>query len=327
MISSAFAQVLAAGRPEFNRRAAEARRRHPNFDAAAFAGLLETCVDGVVQLAIQCAPDRAGGVAMATYDVALELVGQGQGSPLIVQVWRELAPSYPQLLLAQPARLLGMLTNAALHLERSGAARPAQWLALMAALAPQIGDWQQLATVGQVCAWRAGLAHFRTGAIEAADALPEALALSVFGATHGSWQALRTVLLDDPWWSADEAARQRTQQGREFGCFSGFGGAFAMPPQVRPAADGFWVRSGERYTLLVADACGAVLHGATADEYEHLQAPAGRDACSLSGQRLTIRQRQIKLSLPAQGLAATANQHTVAVTSPYSHAILLLPLR
>ncbi|MYN15505.1 hypothetical protein GTP81_01930 [Rugamonas sp. FT107W] len=327
MISSAFAQVLASGRPEFNRRAAEARRRYPNFDAAAFAGLLENCVDGLVQLALERAPDRVGGVAMAVYDVALELVGQGQGGPLAAQAWRELAPCYPALLLAQPARLLGMLTNAALHLERSGAARPAQWLALMAALAPQVGDWQQLAVVGQVCAWRAGMAHFRIGAIEAADALPEALALAAFGVGQGSWNALRTVLLADPWWTADEAERQRAQQGREFGSFSGFGGAFAMPPQVRPAADGFWVRSGDRYNLLVADACGVVLHGATSDEYEQLQAPAARGACSLSGQRLSIGRRQIELTLPAQGLAVTANQHTAAVTSVYSHAILLFPLR
>lgn len=327
MISSAFAQVLASGRPEFNRRAAEARRRYPNFDAQAFAALLESGVDGVVQLAAARAPDRSGGVAMAAYDVALELVGQGQAGPLIVQVWRELATCYPALLLAQPARLLGMLTNAALHLERSGAARPAQWLVLMQALAPQIEDWQQLETVGQICAWRSGLAHFRTGAIEAADALPEALALAAFGSTQGGWQALRTVLLADPWWTPDPAERQRAQQGREFGSFSGFGGAFAMPPQVRPAADGFWVRSGDRYSLLVADACGAVLHGATADEYEYLQQPAPRGVVSLSGQRLTLGQRQIELDLPAQGLAATANQHTVAVTSAYSHAILLLPLR
>jgi hypothetical protein len=203
----------------------------------------------------------------------------------------------------------------------------------MAELAPQIADLQQLSAAGQVCAWRAGMAHFRQGAIAAAGSLPEPLALAAFGVPAGAggmpasaWPALRETALRDPWWTPDHAARERAKDGADIGSFTGFGGAFPEPPEVRPAADGFWVRSGERYALLVADACGAVLHAATQDEYEQPQPPAVRAKVSQSGQRIAINGREFTVDLPADALRIVCNEHTVAITSPYSHAIRVLPL-
>jgi hypothetical protein len=233
------------------------------------------------------------------------------------------------LLAAQPGGLLGMLSNAALHLEKSAPARLPQWLALMIALAPRIEDMRQLTAIGQICAWRAGMAHFRRGAIAAADTLPQPLALEAFGGDGAgtTWPALRDILQTDPWWAPDDAARQRLSSGIEIGGFTGFGGVFAQPPEVRPAAEGFWVRSGDRYALLVADACGAMLHAAAEEEYARPEAPATRARISLSGQRLTINDRTITLDLPAAQLRVVCNADSVALTSPYSHAIRVLPLR
>jgi hypothetical protein len=334
MMSPQFASLLASGRAEFNRRVAEARRRYPSFDTAAFSSFLQGPADQVIR-AVCAAPaasaaERLPAVAMAAFDVALELVAHGQGGGIAVQVWCELVPRYAALLCAQPAQVLGMLTNAALHLEKSGHARPAQLLALMAELAPQVADLQQLSAIGQVCAWRAGMAHFRQGAIAAADKLPAPLALAAFGAPAGmgggAWPELRERLLRDPWWMPDETARQRVAHGTEVGSFTGLGGAFPEPPEVRPASDGFWVRSGDRYALLLADACGAVLHAATQDEYEHPQLPATRAKLSQSGQRLTVNGREFTVDLPADALRIVCNEHTVAITSPYSHAVRVLPL-
>lgn len=329
MISAQFANLLASGRPEFNRRVVEARRRYPAFDVAAFGAFLTSSVAAVADVAASQAPERAGAIVMAAYDVALELVAHGQTGPVVEQVWRELVPCHAGLLAAQPAGLLGMLTNAALHLEKSRPARLPEWLALMTALAPRVEAMPQLAAVGQICAWRAGMAHFRRGAIAAADTLPEPLALAAFGAdgADASWPALRDILQVDPWWAPDDAARRRLSAGIEIGGFPGFGGTFAQPPEVRPAAEGFWVRSGDRYSLLVADACGAMLHAAAEEEYAQPEAPATRARVSLSGQRLTINDRAITLDLPAAQLRVVCNADSVALTSPYSHAIRVLPLR
>ena len=322
MISPAFASILASGRAQFNARAAEARRRFPSLDMAAFGAFLHDGVDPLVVAVAAAAPERVGGATLAAYDMALELVGHGLAgpaakNPFVNTVWRELAPSFAPLLATAPVEVLGMLSNAAIHIASVAGARPAQWQGELAALAAQIVTLAQLRAVGQVLAWRAGVAHFRQGALAAADTLPPALALAAFGEPGAQWPQVRAQLLDYPW--------RGNAEGREFGTFTGLGGDFGTPPQVRATDDGFVVRSGERHYLLVADAYGAVLHGATAQEYE--QANTGMpSSVRLDGATVHLGARSIALDLPAGDIALAANAHTLAITSPWTHAIRLLPL-
>lgn len=322
MISPAFASVLASGRAQFNARAAEARRRFPALDMAAFGAFLHDGVDPLVLAVSSAAPERVGGVTLAAYDMALELVGHGLAgpaakNPFLNTVWRELAPLFAPLLATAPVDVLGMLSNAAIHIASVAGARPAQWQAGMAAVAPQVGSVAQLRAVGQVLAWRAGVAHFRQGALAAADTLPPALALAAFDEPGAQWPQVHAQLLDYPW--------RGNAEGREFGSFSGLGGDFGTPPQVRATNDGFIVRSAERHYLLVADAYGAVLHSATAQEYE--QATTGMpSSVRLDGATVHVGARSIALDLPAGDIAIAANAHTLAITSPWTHAIRLLPL-
>lgn len=322
MISPAFASILASGRAQFNARAVEARRRFPSLDMAAFGAFLHDGVDPLVVAVAAAAPERVGGATLAAYDMALELVGHGLAgpaakNPFVNTVWRELAPSFAPLLATAPVEVLGMLSNAAIHIASVAGARPAQWQGELAALAAQIVTLAQLRAVGQVLAWRAGVAHFRQGALAAADTLPPALALAAFGEPGAQWPQVRAQLLDYPW--------RGNAEGREFGTFTGLGGDFGTPPQVRATDDGFVVRSGERHYLLVADAYGAVLHGATAQEYE--QANTGMpSSVRLDGATVHLGARSIALDLPAGDIALAANAHTLAITSPWTHAIRLLPL-
>ena len=322
MISPAFASILASGRAQFNARAVEARRRFPSLDMAAFGAFLHDGVDPLVVAVAAAAPERVGGATLAAYDMALELVGHGLAgpaakNPFVNTVWRELAPSFAPLLATAPVDVLGMLSNAANHIASVAGARPAQWQGELAALAAQIVTLAQLRAVGQVLAWRAGVAHFRQGALAAADTLPPALALAAFGEPGAQWPQVRAQLLDYPW--------RGNAEGREFGSFTGLGGDFGTPPQVRATDDGFVVRSGERHYLLVADAYGAVLHGATAQEYE--QANTGMpSSVRLDGATVHLGARSIALDLPAGDIALAANAHTLAITSPWTHAIRLLPL-
>ncbi|MED5616924.1 hypothetical protein [Janthinobacterium sp. P210005] len=322
MISPAFATILASGRAQFNGRAAEARRRFPALDMAAFGAFLHDGVDPLVVAVAAAATERVGGVTLAAYDMALELVGHGLAgpaakNPFLNTVWRELAPSFAPLLATAPVDVLGMLSNAAIHISSVAGARPAQWQAGMAAVAPQVGSVAQLRAVGQVLAWRAGVAHFRQGALAAADTLPHTLALAAFGEPGAQWPQVHAQLMANPW--------RGNAEGREFGAFTGLGGDFGTPPQVRATLDGFVVRSAERHYLLVADAYGAVLHSATAQEFELAQTgvPA---SVRLDGATVHIGARSIALDLPAGDIALAANAHTLAITSPWTHAIRLLPL-
>lgn len=329
MLSKPFATVLAAGRGHFNQRAMETRRRHPAFDQDAFSHFLRHNVDPLVGAVAAAAPERVSEVGFVAYDMALELIGLKLAGPiarsqLLSGVWRDLAPCFARLVATDPARVLGMLSNAALYLETLAGADPVPWTSQMAALAPRIESVQQLRAVGQVLAWRAGAAHFRAGAIEAAGDLPEALALAAFGAAGGgSWKQLRERMLTDIWWrpGADDAAAPDHQ----IGAFSGLGGQFAAPPEVRGSADGFVVRSAGRHSLLVVDACGAVLLSATPEEFDAAGETSRALHHAVEGRTLVVGTQRIALDLPAHGLVVCGTEAAIAITSPYTHAIRVLP--
>ena len=328
MLSSPFAQVLAAGRRQFNARVDEAKRRAPGFDATGFAAFLQDQVDGVVTAVHAVAPARTTAVALAAYDIALSLclhglAGHAARTPLLNQAWSQLFPRLASRIAEQPQDVLGALSNAVVHLGGVDGARGAEWLQHMAALAPQSSTVAQLLDLGKVLAWRAGLAHFRAGALQAVDALPPPLQLAALGASVDvSWTTLRAAFAADPWASA----QPRRVEGWQVGAFTGFGGRFAQPPELRVAPEGFWVRSGARHFLAMADAFGAVLLPASAEEFTAGTPPRPLDVPRLRNGRLVLADRELALDLPAEGLTLAADAHTVAVASPYSHTLRLLPL-
>lgn len=331
MLSEPFARVLAAGRTRFNQRAAQVKTRFPAFDFAAFGQFLQSGVEPVFASVVELAPERAQAIAEAAYDISLELsarvlVGPAASSPYVNEVWRHLIPQYAPIVARQPRETLGLLSNAVIHLQSVRGARPSQWIEEMATIASSVTSLPHLQAVGQILAWRAGAAHFRQGAIEAADQLPEALALAAFrdhGA--GTWTTLRSRMLDDLWWRASDDTQGLA--AREVGSFTGLDGAFPVPPQVRACPGGFLIKSGERYFLLVADAYGAVLHAATKDEFEDAAHWPSPIPLTFSGSSLSVNGRQVEFNLPVSGLAACCNDTTVAITSPYTHAICLLPMQ
>ncbi|HEX8477779.1 MAG TPA: hypothetical protein VF663_05565 [Telluria sp.] len=329
MLSAPFAHALAAGRTGFNDRVARAIARDRTFDADAFGAFLVKYVDPLVAAVAAGAPPAVAAVADAAFDLALAWVGRGaHGSARAQQLWAGVAPPYATLVAAEPRAVMAMLDNALAHLHTIDGARPQQWVAEMAAIAPDVATLAQLRAVGQVRAWRAGAVHFRQGAIAAADALPAPLACAAFGARDAvSWPALRQQLQAVHWWRApdDVLGNPHARLHREVGAFQGFGGAFPMPPQVRACAGGFLVRAGERCFILMADAYGAVLHPLEEDQ---LPAAAVHFAqnFTLVGTQLQAGSGTTILDLPADGLEACCNDTSIAVTSPWTHAIRVLAL-
>lgn len=326
-VSASFGKILAAGRAQFNASAAEARRTLPGFDGEAFAAFLQTGVDAVVAAVARVVPDRAAIVAVAAYEIALVLVAKGvvganKRESLVSRVWTELAPQLSKPISESPTEVLGALSNAALYLEKSGL-RGHEWLGNMLALAGKAVVVSDLLRLGQVLAWRAGAAHLRQSAFKAADELPPALALAAVGADgDASWPEVRGRLLADPWWAPKQEEGHLPGQGREIGAFSGLGGTFPQPPVVRTCEAGFQVKSGNRYSLLVADVWGAILCPATEEEFERASAYAGVTLTARFSDEL-----KRKLDLPTEGLTIACNQNTAAVTSPYTFGIRIFPRR
>lgn len=326
VISAAFAAALERARPLLNRRIALARRGNPGFDGDRLAAFLAGALDPIVEAVARHDTARVDEVVAAGVQVALAIgaaePAQALRTARIQAAWGRLAGPCAGLVAASPAQVLGMLANAVHHVGSQGG-RVEQWCDGMAALAGRAANVAQLAALGQLLAWRAGLAHFRHGALDAADALPEALACDALELPAGvSWAAAAAAMRKDPWWGA----AQRHTAGIEAGGFTGLGGPFAAPPQVRACDDGFLADDGERVHLLVADRHGAVMHPASRAEFDAAGTGGAHPAVRLHRSALTIGECTIELDLPPDDLRAVCNRHTVAVSSPYTHAIRLLPL-
>lgn len=328
MVSADFASALAARRREFNALVAEARRRYPGFDQARFTHFLVEAADPVIQAVAESAPGCVSAAASSAFQFGLDMVGQGlvDGSPRtqgLTKAWATVMPRYARLVARAPDETFGMLSNAILHLEALPGVNTQRWARDMAILAPQVESVAHLRALGQVLAWRAGAAHYRRGAISAADTLPEALVLAAFRASApASWQQVRTDLLRDPWWRAP--ADCEAVGMRSIGAFSGFGGMFSSPPLVFASDACFLVHSGGRDFVLHADAHGAVLLPASAGE---AGAAVGKHQVVhhvVLAHEVLVDQQRIALDLPAEGLAVCANDSTIAISSPYTHAIRLV---
>jgi len=224
--------------------------------------------------------------------------------------------------------VIAAVCNAAHHLSATPGTRPSAWIDAMACLAAECTDSATFSGVGQVAAWRAGMAHFRESALAVADKLPESLALAVLGAPPGRWSAIRDRLAADPWY---DPALPNDNQGTprvvaRAGAFRGFGGLFTEPPTVAMADERLFVRAGAQCWLLTADAFGATFHRATPEEFERGRArsalPAG---VAVRGTALIVHGRTVDLpDVFSQLGSACASRTTLALTSPHTHAIALV---
>ncbi len=330
-----FAAILAGNRTWCNARFAQARRQHPALEGSAFGEFLASGVAPVVAAVAAVQPAAAPETGLAAYEIGLELVGQGLAGPQARQPfinagWQGLLPVAALTVAAAPARVLGAVSNALHSLGRNPAARPQQWIAEMAALAPQTGgEVDTFLKLGQVLAWRAGMAHFRTGALTTLDLLPERLARQAVGAPgEADWPTTRNAFHADPWFAPGEARSGARIAGRA-GAFRGFGGLFTRPPQVASDGTQLFVRSGDGCWLLTADAFGATFHRAGLADFDAARprssAPRGtrvdqqRRTIAIAGEALPL-----VLPGPVTTIAATAT--TLALTTAHSHAILLVAL-
>ena len=318
-VSAVLAAELKATRGALNARVAAAQAQ-PGFDAAAFTAFLRERLDPLAQAVDAVAPERTAAAVAAGLDMALTLsVGLTSGDARIGVVddtWAELGGPYARLIAEQPAAVLGGLTNAALRIAATPGARVERWRDLMARLAVHATSdtWRAL---GQLAAWRAGMAHYRDGALGAADTLPEPVALAALDAHGGAWPAVRAALAANRWWSPGDGAAER-----QVGGFAGFGGPFAEPPEIAVGVEGLLVRSGERCHLLVADSYGATLHSSTLQAFQNA---VGRPRPRLSGATVEAADRTVQVDLPAEGLTAVTDGATLAVALPFSHFVRLYP--
>ena len=334
-ISAPLASVLRSERGDLNARFAAARIRHPDLDATMFADFVREALDPLVTAVERTRPERVRDVALAAYDIALELVGQklvgrSARTPHVGEAWRRVLPELVPLVAAEPERMIASVCNAAHHLSATSGARPAAWIDIMSKLASQCPDGAAFLTLGQVAAWRAGMAHFRASALAAADKLPEPLAVAATGARSSRWPDIRDRLSADRWFdpSTPERPPGTPRLVARAGAFRGFGGLFTEPPTAAMAGEQLFVRGGTECWLLEADAFGATFHRATQSEFENARARSTvPDGISVRGTTLIVHGTTVDLpNVFDRPSSVCGSRTTLAVTSPQTHAVLLVAL-
>lgn len=334
-VGEVLSQVLQARRAQYNARFLTARRVRPALDPAAFAAFLEEVLDPLARAVAAAAPEAVGWTVDAAYEAALtlcgeRLVGRGARQPWMEAGWRRVLPAAARLVAADPGRVIGAVSNALANLSAVPGARPQEWIERMAELAPRCGDVPALLRLGQVLAWRGGLAQYRAGALRAADALPEDLALAAVGApARAAWSAVRQGLEASPWFRPEAGAPPCPLPwvAARVGEFRGWGGLFLEPPVVWTRDGQFMVRSGAAQWFLVAD-----LHGATFHQSPAPLAASGPPLCvlppgyRLSGCRLVGPPGAVELPVAGAIASAAGTPTTLAYTCTLTHAITLVAL-
>jgi len=338
MISGALADILRDGRARFNAKFQEARHFCSSLEPEPFARHLEHTLAPLVEVIAAVAPGQAAVAAEALFDLSLtlaaqNLLGPSARFPVIAEGWRELLPALAAHVAAGPRLIAGAVTNALYNLAATPGARPAEWLELMKAAAPHCPDSDSLLNAGQVAAWQAGMAHYRATALAKLEQLAPAVARVVCGLPVDapcSSIEMAVRLSANPWLDPRSLAGaggrgMKLAAAGRVGAFRGFGGQFRAPPIViAREEEGFIVRDGDSDWILYADARGASMQ--RIERYE-ARALAVASAFSLTADGL-VTAGGFSLSLPelAGFTSAVSNGATLAVTTAYSHAIVLVAL-
>ena len=336
-ITGPLAEALARGRDTYNARVAAARPSTAIDGEALLAAL--RAMDPIVRAAHARDPAVVDTVVSALFDGVLELVprgvlGPGARLPEVETAWRAVLGASSRMLCADPRRVVAATVNALTRLAEYRGTRLGDWVTTMAALSERAADVDVWLQAGVVAAWRSGLAHARTGALDTCARLPAALAAVAVGLdpTTSEETMARVVerLRGDPWaWPPHVASGEEPPLGIKLVChiggFRGFGagGQFIAPPRVGLREGVFIVTDGERLFELHADFFGATLVAAEPAS-PGFEPPASRGALAL-GEGGEVRHGDIGRYFP--GLASVTSwastDLTLAATRPVSHHITL----
>lgn len=326
MIGQPLAAILKSERDALNARYAAALKRNAQLNPDVLFWFLENCVDPLATKIWNVKPDMARHTVLCAYDVGLIMAGgTSEGRMQWLQAIQTALCSFSGVYTAQiaadPWRVLSALSNALYQLVSTPGCEPRVWIEGVAALAPHGLDTDAFLRIGQVMAWRAGLAHYRETALAIADTLAEPLAVAAFGAS-GAWGSLRESLLANPWFVPNGGSIPRF---RTAGAFRGYGGLFPVPPTIGWHNDHFVVHSRDEAWILIADAFGATFHRATNVQSALSPGRELPDGVSIKRNELVFR-GQTLVPMVGTVTSCAANEFTLAITTDATHAVLLVAL-
>jgi len=334
-LSGPFAAALRDRRTDFNERFERARHQFPQLQGDEVFAFLRGCVDEAVTAVARIDAAAVAPLVSSAYDAALtlcgqKLVGPNGRFPAIEDGWKRVLPAAASLVSREPTRIIAAVSNALNTIASTPNARADEWINTFARLAPQCTDVDTFLRVGQVLAWRAGLAHLRAGALAAASSLPIEIAAAAVGAKSGNDLPAAIAKLNRDAWFDPKLSAQPSQGMRvvkEVGAFRGLGGLFILPPKIAAADDGWLVQSAGEHWYLAADAFGATFHRATAEEWDSAsRAPVMPADVRITGPALTRGSTTFPLPLVGPITSFAVSGSTFAMTSAHTHVVTFIAL-
>ena len=322
------AQALEWGRERFNARFEYFNKnlRRP-VDPDEFSIHLLENIGPLAQAVEKADPSSVNKTVEELFEVSLELMGAGYIGPNSRYKWpekifRDLLPFCGKPLAQQPRMVAGSMANAALAMEAEPAARPEEWVERMKKAASVATTPKELLDAGMALSWRCGMAHFRAGALELVESLPQALALSIFhdeGATDLADLSRRLSTK----WRKNKVTTKPDRPHRPvalMGGFTGFGGPFDSPPTVYLCDGALAARDSVGEFILFADRFGASVQR---------RGPASKKPSDPKPDKETV--RYVKSVFPnaiagPQARSWAWDGETLAISLNVSHKVFLFSL-
>ena len=340
-VRGAFAAVLEERRDRFNAAFAQARHDNPRLDAHAFSDHLSLRVAPIVNAVAEVFPEQVIDTGAAVYDLSLEMLRADLlNRPEIALIFTDLLPKLVHPLAREPRRVVAAVVNAALQIGTRGASPMKRWISAVGAAAQLDPSLDYLLGFGQVAAWRAGLAHYREGALKVAPSLdPSLVALAVDASAADAAQCLARLPSDSAArtahvaqmlerltvdrWHAPGSPQQpeaRTMIRARIGAFRGFGGVFQRPPTVSTSENRLFATDGSDTWQISVDAFGSTFH-----RVGPMPAWPGMGAFTLDRDGTVWRGRErqrIEVLADARSWASTDD--TLAVTLSSTHHVFVI---
>ncbi len=333
-LTNIFSRLLKRNRERYNTKFALARHTYPALDGEVFSEHLKKTVAPIVESVTQNHVDKVDVVTDALFDLSLELIGKDFfGRQVryqsVLDGWEILLPFVPHLLAKDANTLTSSITNALYNLSVEPTANPSFWIESMIEIGKLCNKVEEFLEAGKVVAWRAGLSHYREGALSSCRNLKNEIACAALGINETKdLENLLVQIEQDPWLNPKEFSNGVRQEKRlrvvsVVGAFRGFGGLFIAPPKVTYCDEQFLVYDSENWWAMTADIFGTTFHriGQTISSLKNESNPKFR--IDKNG-NVEMNSQNTSFHHLAQGTSFAADETTLAVTLPLSHSVYLI---